>query len=282
MFHDFFKAATDVLPADAQLIQVDINQDEIARTEPVDVGIWADPGRALQGLYSAVAAVQTDAQKAAVVHRSAVLASSSADRRRQAGHVEQADGLSRPMSVASMMAALNEALPDEVILVDDSVSARMDLHAAVRFDERRRVHAERAGGAIGWGMGATLGVALGAPGVPVVGVIGDGSAMMTVQALWTAVAYQLPVVYVICNNASYRILKVNLQRWFTDVLDDPSVSSKYLGMDFERPFDMAAIAQAFGASAERVEDADEVAPAIRRALAQGGPALIDVVVDGSV
>ena len=186
------------------------------------------------------------------------------------------------MSVASMMAALNEALPDEVIIVDDSVSARMDLHAAVCFDARRRVHAERAGGAIGWGMGATLGVSLGAPGVPVVGVIGDGSAMMTIQALWTAMTYQLPVVYVICNNASYRILKVNLQRWFTDVLDDPSASSKYLGMDFDRPFDLAAIAQAFGVSAERVEDADEVAPAIRRALALGGPALIDVVVDGSV
>ena len=282
VFHDFFKAATDVLPADAQLIQIDINQDEIARTEPVDVGIWADPGRALQGLCLAVAAVQTDAQKATVVHRSALLASSSADRRRQADHGAQVGGLDRPMSVASMMAALNEALPDEVILVDDSVSARMDLHAAVCFDERRRVHAERAGGAIGWGMGATLGVSLGAPGVPVVGVIGDGSAMMTIQALWTAMTYQLPVVYVICNNASYRILKVNLQRWFTDVLDDPSASSKYLGMDFDRPFDLAAIAQAFGVSAERVEDEDEVAPAIRRALALGGPALIDVVVDGSV
>ncbi len=283
VFHDFFKAATDVLPSDAKLIQVDINQDEIARTEPVDVGIWADPGRALQGLCSAVAALQTDAQKAAVVHRSALLASSSANRRRHDDHVEQVGGLDRPMSVASMMAALNKALPDEVILVDDSVSARMDLHAAVSFDERRRVHAERAGGAIGWGMGATLGVSLGAPSVPVVGVIGDGSAMMTIQGLWTAANDNIPCVFVICNNGMYRVLKVNFDVYQRDILQQKESAGANLPYsDFPTPFDVSGIASSMGLQAERITDPNEIAGAVQRAVASGKPTVLDIVIDGSL
>ena len=134
------------------------------------------------------------------------------------------------------------------------------------FDQRRRVQAERAGGAIGWGMGGALGVALAAPDQRVVAVIGDGSAMLTVQALWTAAAYQIPVVYCICNNAGYRVLKLNLRRWFGDVLHEPDRPSQYIGMDLDQPFDLAAIAQAMGVPAERVED-----PSSRRPRPNPGP-----------
>ena len=181
-----------------------------------------------------------------------------------------------------MMAGLAEGLPDDVIVVDDSISCRPDLHAAVTFDQRRRVQAERAGGAIGWGMGGALGVALAAPDQRVVAVIGDGSAMLTVQALWTAAAYQIPVVYCICNNAGYRVLKLNLRRWFGDVLHEPDRPSQYIGMDLDQPFDLAAIAQAMNVPAERVEDPTRVAPALTQALHRGGPVLLDIVIDGSV
>ena len=278
VFHDFFAPATGILSDSARLVHLDINQDAIGRIEPTDVGIWSDVALGLDELYAAVSEVQSFAQAASAQARAQRLAAGYASRRAP----PQATGDTRPMPSTAMMAGLAEGLPDEVIVVDDSISCRPDLHAAVTFDQRRRVQAERAGGAIGWGMGGALGVALAAPDQPVVAVIGDGSAMLTVQALWTAAAYQIPVVYCICNNAGYRVLKLNLRRWFGDVLHEPDRPSQYIGMDLDQPFDLAAIAQAMGVPAERVEDPTRVSPALTQALQHNGPALLDVVIDGFV
>ena len=278
VFHDFFAPATGILSDGARLVHLDINQDAIGRIEPTDVGIWSDVALGLDELFAAVSEVQSSAQAASAQARAQRLAAGYASRRAP----PQAAGDTRPMPSAAMMAGLAEGLPDDVIVVDDSISCRPDLHAAVTFDQRRRVQAERAGGAIGWGMGGALGVALAAPDQRVVAVIGDGSAMLTVQALWTAAAYQIPVVYCICNNAGYRVLKLNLRRWFGDVLHEPDRPSQYIGMDLDQPFDLAAIAQAMGVPAERVEDPSRVAPALTQALHRGGPVLLDIVIDGGV
>ncbi len=278
VFHDFFAPATGILSDGARLIHLDINQDAIGRIEPTDVGLWSDLAVGLDELYAAMSELQTPAQAAAARRRAENLADGYAGRRASPPAMDA----TRPMPSTAMMAGLAEGLPDDVIVVDDSISCRPDLHAAVTFDQRRRVQAERAGGAIGWGMGGALGVALAAPDQRVVAVIGDGSAMLTVQALWTAAAYQIPVVYCICNNAGYRVLKLNLRRWFGDVLHEPDRPSQYIGMDLDQPFDLAAIAQAMNVPAERVEDPTRVAPALTEALHRGGPVLLDIVIDGSV
>ena len=278
VFHDFFAPATGILSDGARLVHLDINQDAIGRIEPTDVGIWSDVALGLDEIVRRVSELQTPAQAAAARRRAESLAAGYAGRRASPPAMDGA----RPMPSTAMMAGLAEGLPDDVIVVDDSISCRPDLHAAVTFDQRRRVQAERAGGAIGWGMGGALGVALAAPDQRVVAVIGDGSAMLTVQALWTAAAYQIPVVYCICNNAGYRVLKLNLRRWFGDVLHEPDRPSQYIGMDLDQPFDLAAIAQAMGVPAERVEDPSRVAPALTQALHRGGPVLLDIVIDGGV
>ena len=278
VFHDFFAPAIGILSDDARLVHLDINQDAIGRIEPTEAGIWSDLALGLDELYAAVSEVQTSAQAAAAQARAQRLAAGYASRRPP----PQAAGDTRPMPSTAMMAGLAEGLPDDVIVVDDSISCRPDLHAAVTFDQRRRVQAERAGGAIGWGMGGALGVALASPDKRVVAVIGDGSAMLTVQALWTAAAYQIPVVYCICNNAGYRVLKLNLRRWFGDVLHEPDRPSQYIGMDLDQPFDLAAIAQAMNVPAERIEAPTRIAPALTQALQRNGPTLLDIIIDGSV
>ena len=278
VFHDFFAPATGILSDSARLVHLDINQDAIGRIEPTDVGIWSDVALGLDELYAAVSEVQSSAQAASARARARRLADGYASRRAPL----EAVGDTRPMPSTAMMAGLAKGLPDDVIVVDDSISCRPDLHAAVTFDQRRRVQAERAGGAIGWGMGGALGVALAAPDQRVVAVIGDGSAMLTVQALWTAAAYQIPVVYCICNNAGYRVLKLNLRRWFGDVLHEPDRPSQYIGMDLDQPFDLAAIAQAMGVPAERIESPTRIAPALTQALHRNGPTLLDIIIDGTV
>ncbi|HJX61136.1 MAG TPA: thiamine pyrophosphate-dependent enzyme, partial [Dehalococcoidia bacterium] len=136
-----------------------------------------------------------------------------------------------------------------------------------------------AGGGLGCGLPGTLGVKLARPESPVVGVVGDGAALYTIQALWTAAHHRIPVTYVICNNASYRILKINM----LDYLGEAAAQRRFMAMDLTDPLlDFARIAEAFGVRGRRVEHPDDLAPALREALAAGEPSLVDVVVEGAV
>ena len=71
-------------------------------------------------------------------------------------------------------------------------------------------------------------------------VVGDGASMYTVQALWTAATFNIPVVYAICNNRAYRILKVNMDIYLKRMLNDEGRVSEYTGMDFANPLDLSA------------------------------------------
>jgi benzoylformate decarboxylase len=113
----------------------------------------------------------------------------------------------------------------------------------------------------------------------VVGLIGEGSAMYAVQGLWTAAHYELPVVFVICNNAQYRILKAGLLAFRSE----PAKQGKFVGMDLIQPeIDFVTLAQSLGVAAERISTPQEVGPALRQALSRHGPSLIDVPIDRSV
>jgi benzoylformate decarboxylase len=162
-------------------------------------------------------------------------------------------------------------------LVDESLSSGTGLHRLLRSEDPKSYFGLHGGG-IGWGLPGALGVKLALPDRPVIAFIGDGGAMYTNQALWTAAHYHLGVVAVIINNASYRILK---QR--THALKGISAQTgHYVGMDLTRPrIDFIGLAQAQGVPGERVEKAADIGPALSGALARGGPGLIDVEVDGS-
>ena len=185
------------------------------------------------------------------------------------------------MSPARMMTELARALPARTVICDDSITSRDAIQGAMEFSEPGSIYSER-GGAIAWGMGSSMGIKLAHPDRPVVGILGDGSAMMTIQGLWTAANSDIPVVYIICNNRSYRILKLNMNRYKTHILGEDRPSSKYIGMDFPLPLDMAAIANAMGVRGRTVQDPEELGPALREAIELGRPALLDVVIDGSI
>jgi benzoylformate decarboxylase len=121
-----------------------------------------------------------------------------------------------------------------------------------------------------------LGVKVALGDRPVVALIGDGSALYAIQGLWTAAHYGLTVVFVICNNGGYRILK---QR--TQALQGFSAkSNRYIGMDLEEPtVDFVGLARSLGVPGERVEKTQGVRQALAGALARRGPYLIDALID---
>jgi thiamine pyrophosphate-dependent acetolactate synthase large subunit-like protein len=117
----------------------------------------------------------------------------------------------------------------------------------------------------------------------VFGIIGDGSAMMTIQGLWTAANDNIPCIFVICNNGMYRVLKVNFDVYQREILNEAEPAGRdLLYADFPTPFDIAAIARSMGVHGERIVDPGEIQPAVERAIASGKPAVLDVVIDGSM
>jgi benzoylformate decarboxylase len=129
----------------------------------------------------------------------------------------------------------------------------------------------------------TMGTKCAYPDRPVFGIIGDGSAMMTIQGLWTAANDNIPCVFVICNNGMYRVLQVNFAVYQREILQTAELTGAKLPYSaFHQPFDVAAIANSMGVHGERIVDPREIKPAVERAVASGKPALLDVIIDGSL
>ena len=187
----------------------------------------------------------------------------------------------RPMAVERMMHELGQALPSNAIIADEAVTSRPALMRAMSFDEPGSFYGIQ-GGALGWAMPGALGVQLANPDRPVVAVVGDGASMYTVQALWTAARYNIPVTYAICNNRSYRILKLNMDIYLRRMLEDRERDSEYVGMDFPNALPLADIAQAMGVSSLKVEDPDALQRLAEEAIASGKPSLLDISIDGAL
>ena len=186
-----------------------------------------------------------------------------------------------PMSATRMMHEIADCIPENTVIVDDSVTTRGAVFENIEFNQTGQIFGER-GGAIGWGLGAGIGAKLANPDRPVVAIVGDGSAMMTVQAFYTAAIENIPVVYVICNNQSYRVLKVNMDIYKDLVLGGTQNPSKYLAMDFPKELDMAGLAEAMGVHGVRITDPLEIGPELTKAIKSKKPTVLDISIDGSL
>ena len=167
-----------------------------------------------------------------------------------------------------------EAMPDNAILVDEGLTSSRHTLALRPHRDRYGYHALASGG-IGWGLPASVGVSMANPDRPVVCFSGDGSAMYSIQALWTAAHHKLPLSVVIVNNGGYRIIKQRLLAFHGD--------DHYVGMDFvDPPVDFTGMAKSLGLEALRITEAKDLKPALSSAFRRPGAKLIEVVVDGAL
>lgn len=182
------------------------------------------------------------------------------------------------MSVATLMAELAGALPNEVVVAGEAITGTPDLLGSLDFRDRHDFMAPRGGG-IGQGLPSAVALKLAHPERPVIAISGDGSALYTIQALWTAAHRRLPIVFLILNNGAYRVLKLNMDRYRGMVQLPGDRGYPYLDIDSPR-VDFVTVAAGFGVAGRRVEKAGEVAPAVEAAFSSGKPCLLDVMVDG--
>ena len=178
---------------------------------------------------------------------------------------------SEPMSVAYAMHAISEVLPEATVIADESTSSKGMLYEHIRVDEPDGHHTSAAGG-LGYCLPASVGLKLALPDRTVVCVIGDGSSMYSIQALYTAAQYKVAVPIIVINNSGYSILK-----GFRDAIGIEDVP----GLDLP-DLDIVGIARGFGCEGERVEKPEDLHAALERALGSEGPYVVDIAVDRTV
>jgi benzoylformate decarboxylase len=157
--------------------------------------------------------------------------------------------------------------PPDSIVVEEAPSSRGPMHEYLPMQERDTFHTCASGG-LGHGLPAAVGVALARPGRKVIGLLGDGSAMYSIQGLWSAAELKLPVAFIIVNNSSYRALE-EFGRHF-DIKALPGVSLPHL--------DFCALAAGHGVKSRRVERCEDLDAALREVFAADVPMLLDVAV----
>jgi acetolactate synthase-1/2/3 large subunit len=181
---------------------------------------------------------------------------------------------SGPLTVQNLGVTIAASLPEHAIVVDEANTSAAGLPRALASAPRHTLLA-LTGGAIGYGLPAATGAAVAAPDRPVVCIEADGSALYTIQALWTQAREQLNVTTVLVNNAAYAILRVELQR----TAAGPAGPRASALLDLSNPTpDFTEISRGMGVPAVRVTTAEELDAALRRAHAEPGPHLIEAIV----
>jgi benzoylformate decarboxylase len=176
-----------------------------------------------------------------------------------------------PIPVEYLLHTLSAAMPDDAALVEEAPSHRPAMQRLMPMRGQDSFYTMASGG-LGYGLPASVGIALGRPGIRTVCLIGDGSAMYSIQALWTAAQRKLPLTVVVINNAGYGAM-----RSFSQVMQVRNVPGLDLpGIDFVQ------IAQGLGCDAVRASKASELARAFKRGLAHDGVSLVEVIVDSVV
>src|SRR3984893_13629682 len=265
----------DPMPPAIKLIHLDVDPWELGKNYPPAVAILGDPKATLPDITAAVRERLTSGARGAARERlTSASQAIAAEREALKAKARALAGATRVQPLA-LLHAIGEMLPKDAVVIEEALSSAPGIRQLIRSDDPESYFGLRGGG-IGWGLPAAIGVKLALPDRPVVALIGDRSAMYTVQGLWTAARYRIDAVFVILNNTSYRILKQRLHnmRGLAEQADS------YVGMELTDPtIDFVALARSLGIKAERAKTVHEATDLLAQGVKGGAPLLIDVELD---
>jgi benzoylformate decarboxylase len=257
------------VPPGVELLHLSPDADQLGRAWPVRLGLAGHPRSTLDALLPLVEARTDPGTARAALEEARVARAAEVD-------ALEATALDRygaaPMDPMAAGHALVRALPPDSFVVDEAITTGVYVRGFHHWTEPGR-YFFCTGGGLGWGMPAACGVSLGHGGAPVLCVVGDGSAMYSPQALWTAASEELPVVFAVVNNRQYKILKGYLQ----GMGGSAARTGRFIGMDLDDPpVDFLALARSMGVDATAVEHAGDVGDAVKAALAAGRPHVLEL------
>ncbi|MBX2886768.1 MAG: thiamine pyrophosphate-binding protein [Granulosicoccus sp.] len=265
----------DPLPTTTAVVQIGLRDWELGKNYPAEIAVRADVKPTLADLnHTLVSSGGADLRRRAADSLNSLGLNNWSAVRKEARKTATKNAGSSPMAPDWLMMTLVDHLPHNAIVVDEGLTTTYPLLTFLPFRHRYDYFGNASGG-IGWGIAAAVGVQLAQPDSRVVAVIGDGSAMYSIQALWSAAKQKLPMIFVIANNGGYRIIKQRLKSFHGN--------EDYIGMDFQQPaINPAGLAESFGMRAIVATTPDEFEAAMKTAVAADEPILIDAAVQGHV
>lgn len=263
-----------MIPESARLIQINADPRELGKNYAAEVAILADPGAAVEELIEAIRARATDQVTEMIARRREMISARIKEVRARFGEQAGVASDDAPMSPAYVARVMREAADPRAVLVDESVTSTAFVRTGFTLSEPNSYFYAK-GGSLGLALPAAVGVKLAMPDRQVICAVGDGSALYSVQALWTAARYGLAVKFVVFNNSSYMILKGGLL-----AMKGASVArGVFVGMDITEPeIDFVGLAGSMGVGARRVTRASELRAGLDWAFGEAGPTLLDVAI----
>ena len=265
------------VPPGMQIFQLSADARDLGRTYSTKLALVGDIRASLRALLPLLTPKLADRREVYTALRKAAEREQEARRRqlKAAADAEFDKPVTTPLVAGREMA---RAIGPEVAIVDEAPATLGALRAFLSTESTRQYSFSR-GGALGWGMPAAVGFSLGIDRAPVVSIVGDGAALYSPQALWTAAHERLPVTFVVINNREYNILKRFMR-------SQPHYASaranRFIAMDIIDPaVDFMALAASMGVPAQRIDRAAEIAPTLEAAIASGVPNLIEIPISPS-
>jgi acetolactate synthase I/II/III large subunit len=253
-----------------RLIQIDIEAKEIGKNYPVEVGIVGDARNTLAKLIQVLKRDRKNRER-----KSGRISSLKREKAKWLSQFEPViTSTATPIEPRRILTALSRLLPPDGVLSVDPSWARIGLLQQLGMPGKDRLFIVGGVLPIGWSTAASLGIAMGRPGRPVVAIAGDGGFLLNIQSVLTAVEYDLPIIWVVINNQGYNALDVLQKAYF----------GKTVGSRFEKalsgepvPPDFVGLAKALHARGERIEDPKDIESALKRGFAARGPYVIDFI-----
>ncbi len=262
------------LPEHCDLFQLSVDGRDLGRSYPTKLSVVGDIQKSLQLLNQLLS---KRLHHSAKVYAALLAKAKQEQKIRRKNLAAEAEKLFSLRGIHPLVAAqeLAKGIGPETAIVDEAIVTAAHLRKFLHSSVTRRYSFMR-GGALGWGMPTAVGYSLGLGRRPVVCPVGDGAALYSPQALWTAAYEKLPVTFVVVNNREYNILKnfMRSQPHFTS-----AQQNRFIAMDIVNPsIDYLALAQSMGVVAHRVDRAGDIAEAVQAGIASGLPNLIEIPV----
>ncbi len=278
MLPEVFPNLGDIYAADSTVIHVDLNLYEIAKNHRVDLGLLGDPKVTLQAIADKLESILSGEQTQKAKSRIEAQAAQKADNTKAQAKKESASESGTPLRMSQFVEELAKVLPKDAVLFDEALTNSPPISRLLPPSQTAKYFLTR-GGSLGVGFPGAIGAKFANPDKTVIGFSGDGGSMYTIQALWTAARHQLDIIFVVCNNRSYRLLQLNIGVFWKE--------RNIAAHDFPLSFDLSfpalhfdKMAAGMGVEGVRVEQPSEIVPAIQKALSHKRPFLIDLVLEG--